>query len=111
MVLDHKLVAQHRRILRGFLLDPHVFGPTFPPLATPKRVFFTTLDVCCVFCVQQYIQSYDHQTPAPIEWRVTLLLLVGGSSSAETRLRTERNRKTRRPLVWRPLDVWRNDAD
>lgn len=84
MVLDDKLMAQHRRILVSLFSDPHV-GAIGPNLCFTQhrcsRFLSEMINTVLLKAASCFLQAKGQ---AAIEWRVTLRL-VGGSTERDNR--------------------------
>lgn len=87
MVLDDKLMAQHRRVLVSFFPDPHVDAVLSNfcfALRSADVAGFYQIVVLAFFARRaQFPCLLLAQGQTEIEWRVTLLL-VGGSTERES---------------------------
>lgn len=97
MVLDDKLMAQHRRILVSFFPDPHVDAVLSNFCFTRRRCnrFLSDDIIMLLYESAQFPHRFLHaQGQTEIEWRVTLLL-VGGSTERERAAAPERRHSLR----------------
>lgn len=77
MILDDKLVAEHRRVFIRLFSDPHVERASSDSVHAPQTHFYLPFQM--VRDSPGFLPCFLHaQGQTAIEWRVTLLLVGGG---------------------------------